>query len=228
MSNVSQSVINKNINSKQSEIDSQNKKIADIQKILKEVNNTLKFENSFTKEQILELDNFIFEASYTNSNFVVTDKMTTVEIQDISNQLLERGKKELKKISQPSFTFSMDTLNFLFMEKFKPFINQVKLGFLIHAEIKKDVWISPILPEMDIDYENPENFTMTFSNKFRLQTSEWVFNELFNQSKVTNSISRNYSSLVASIKNGGLNDTVINYMKNALNAANKEIISSQN
>ena len=86
MPKISQSVINKinelnkNINSKQSEIDSQNKKIADIQTILKEINNALKFENNFTKEQILELDNFIFESSYTNSNFVVTDKMTTVEI----------------------------------------------------------------------------------------------------------------------------------------------------
>lgn len=116
----------------------------------------------------------------------------------------------------------------MFIEKFKPFINQVKLGNLIHTEIKNDVWVSPILLEMDIDYETPENFTMTFGNKFRLKTCEWVFNELFNQSKVTNSVSRNYSSLVAPIKNGGPNDEVTVYMKNALNTENQEIISSQN
>ena len=104
----------------------------------------------------------------------------------------------------------------------------IMIGNLIHAEIKKDVWVSPILLEMDIDYDNPENFTMTFGNRFRLQTSEWVFSELFNQSKVTNSVSRNYSSLVAPIKSGGLNDEVTEYMKNALNTANQEIISSQN
>lgn len=234
MPNISKSIADKindlssKISSKQNEISSKNKEISSVQNVLKDINSSLKFSNNFTKEQILELDNFIFEASYTNSNFVVTDKMTIVEVQDMSRQLLERGKKELKKLSQPSFTFSMDTVNFLFIEKFKPFINQLKLGSLVHAEIKKDVWVSPILLEMDIDYENPENFTMTFGNKFRLQTSEWVFNELFNQSKVTNSVSRNYSSLVAPIKNGGLNDEVTNYMKNALNAANQEIISSKN
>lgn len=234
MPNVSQSVINKinelnkDISSKQTQVNSKNKEISSVQKILKDINSSLKFSNNFTTKQILELDNFIFQGNYTNSNFVVTDKMTTPEIQDMSRQLLERGKKELKKLSQPSFTFSMDTVNFLFIEKFKPFISQLKLGSLIHAEIKKDVWVSPILLEMDIDYENPENFTMTFGNKFRLQTSEWVFNELFNQSKVTNSVSRNYSSLVAPIKNGGLNDEVTNYMKNALNAANQEIINSDN
>lgn len=234
MPNISQSVINKinelnkNISSKQTQVNSKNREITSVQKILKDINSSLKFSNNFTKKQILELDNFIFQGNYTNSNFVVTDKMITPEIQDMSRQLLERGKKELKKLSQPSFTFSMDTVNFLFIEKFTPFINQLKLGSLIHAEIKKDVWVSPILLEMDIDYENPENFTMTFGNKFRLQTSEWVFNELFNQSKVTNSVSRNYSSLVAPIKNGGLNDEVANYMKNALNAANQEIINSDN
>ncbi len=234
MPNISKSIVNKindlnnKISSKQKEINSKNKEISEIKKVLKDINNNLKFTNNFTQKQILELDNFIFEGSYTNSNFVVTDKMTAPEIQDMSHQLLKRGKKELKKLSQPSFTFSMDTVNFLFIEKFKPFINQLKLGNLVHAEIKKDVWVSPILLEMDIDYDNPENFTMTFGNKFRLQTSEWIFNELFNQSKVTNSVSRNYSSLVAPIKSGGLNDEVTEYMKNALNTANQEIISSQN
>ncbi len=159
--NISQSVINKinelnkDISSKQTQVNSKNKEIFSVQKILKDINSSLKFSNNFTTKQILELDNFIFQGNYTNSNFVVTDKMTTPEIQDMSRQLLERGKKELKKLSQPSFTFSMDTVNFLFIEKFKPFINQLKLGSLIHAEIKKDVWVSPILLEMDIDYENP-------------------------------------------------------------------------
>lgn len=234
MPNISQGVINKinelskKISAKQNSINSQKAQISDIKKVLLDINNDLKFSNNFTKEQILELDSFIFEGNYANSNFVVTDKMNTIEIQDMTLQLLESGKKQLTKLSKPSFTFSMDAVNFLFIEKFKPFINRLKLGSLVHAEIKKDVWVSPILLEMDIDYDNPENFTMTFGNKFRLETSEWLFNELFNQSKVTNSISRNYSSLVAPIKNGGINDEVSSYMKNALNTANQEIISSQN
>lgn len=234
MPNISKSVVNKintlnkEISAKQKEIDSKNKEIAKVNKTLQGINNSLKFANNFTKNQILELDNFIFEASYTNSNFVVTDKMTTTEIQDMSRQLLERGKKEIKKLSQPSFTFSMELANFLFIEKFKPFIDELKLGSLIHAEVRDDVWVSPILLKIDIDYDNPENFTMTFGNKFRLETSEWTFNELFNQSKTSNSVSRNYSSLIAPIKNGGLNDEVTAYMKNSLNAANQEIISSEN
>ena len=234
MPNISKSVVNKinnlnkEISAKQKEIDSKNKEISKIQKTLQDINTSLKFANNFTKKQLLELDNFIFEASYTNSNFVVTDKMTTTEIQDMSKQLLERGKKEMKKLLQPSFTFSMELANFLFAEKFKPFIDELKLGSLIQAEVKEDVWVSPILLEIDIDYDNPENFTMTFGNKFRLETSEWTFNELFNQSKTSNSVSRNYSSLIAPIKNGGLNDQVTAYMQNSLNAANQEIISSEN
>lgn len=121
--NISKIIVNKindlnsKISNKQKEINSKNKEISKVQKVLKDINNKLKFTDNFTQKQILELDNFIFEGSYTNSNFVATDKMTTPEIQDMSHQLLERGKKELKKLSQPSFTFSMDTVNFFIYRK---------------------------------------------------------------------------------------------------------------
>ena len=93
MPNISKSIVNKindlnnKISSKQKEINYKNKEISKVQKVLKDINNKLRFTNNFTQKQILELDNFIFEGSYTNSNFVVTDKMTTPEIQDMSHQL---------------------------------------------------------------------------------------------------------------------------------------------
>lgn len=217
------------ISKKEDEISSTNYDIKLYQNNLKKIHDNLSItnKNNFSTSQIKELDNFIFQANYTNSNFVVTDSMTTVEISDMATQLMEQGKQELTRLSQPSFTFSMDVVNFLFIEKFKPFINELKLGSLVHAEIKKDNWVSPILLEMDIDYDNPNNFTMTFGNKYRLQTNEWTFKELFDQSKVTNSVSRNYSGLLAPIKNGGLDDRVSEYMNNALDSANQEILNSK-
>ena len=220
--------INKKIKEKQKEINNVNTQINKQRKELTDINNKLSFNNNFTKEEIKELDYFIFEGSYTNSNFVITKDMPTDEAKDMAKQLLERTRKELKRLSQPSFNFSMDVVNFLFIEKFKPFINEIKLGSLIHAEIKRDNWVNPILLEIDIDYENPENFTMTFGNKYRLETSQWTFKELFDQSKVTNGVSRNYSGILAPIKGGGLNDQVTKYMTSELNAANQEIISSEN
>lgn len=95
MPNISQSVINKinelnnNISSKQEQINSKSKEISNVQSVLKDINNNLKIENNFTGEQILELENFIFEGSYTNSNFVATDKMITAEIMDMTSQLFQ-------------------------------------------------------------------------------------------------------------------------------------------
>lgn len=220
--------LNTQINSKKLEV---NNKINDIEnkgKELSEINQELSLSKNFTPKQLIDLDYFIFESSYTNSNFVVTNRMSIDEEKDMALQLLGQTRKELETLSKPSFTFSMDVVNFLFLEKFKPFIDQAKLGSLIHSEIKRDVWVSPILLEMDISYDNPDSFTMTFGNRYRLETGEWTFKELFDQSKVTNSVSRNYSGLLAPIKNGGLDDQVTEYMNNALNAANQEIISSTN
>lgn len=212
MPNVSKTVIdkinelNKSISAKENEISKLNQEIAKIKEKLLKINKDLSFSNNFTKEELLQLDNFIFQGSYTNENFVVTDRMTVLEVQEMAEQLLDQGTKKLKTYSQPTFNFSMDAVNFLFLEKFKPFIDEMKLGSTIHAEISEGNWVSPILLEMSIDYENPENFTMTFGNQFRLQTSQWTFNELFNQSKVTNSVASNFSGIMAPIKSGGLND----------------------
>ena len=51
-------MLNKEISAKQKEIDSKNKEISKAQKTLQDINNSLKFANNFTKNQLLELDNF--------------------------------------------------------------------------------------------------------------------------------------------------------------------------
>ena len=43
----------------------------------------------------------------------------------VANQLVDAGYKKLEIVSQPSFSFSLESANFLFIEKFKPFIDQL-------------------------------------------------------------------------------------------------------
>lgn len=245
---------NKEIKEKKAEMDSKQKEYDNTDKQLKEINTAVKFENYFTHEEQVILSDYIVESVYTDSNFVVSDDMVIpsdisaetlvltntgtkkfkdmlptdvlIDEQYIANQLLDQGREILKTVSQPSFTFTLDTANFLFVEKFLPFIKEIELGCLINVEIEEDNWAYPILLEMTIDYDDPTNFSMVFGNRFRLSTEEWTFAELHNEQVKT--VSQVGSTLQIAAE-PVLNGTVSNfreYMTNNLIAANQEIQST--
>lgn len=170
------------IKQKESEINTQKANMQNVLNSMTEINNHLKFENYFTHEEQVFLSNFIIESVYTDSNFIVTDDMvipedltndtlvltTTgtkkfgdllptdilIDEQYIANQLLEQGKEVIKTVSQPSFQFTVDSTNFLFSEKFLPFIKQIELGCTINIEIEEGNWANIKPHYLEISIEN--------------------------------------------------------------------------
>lgn len=241
------------IKQKELEIESQKSSMQSVLDDMIEINNYLKFENYFTHEEQVFLSNFIIESVYTDTNFIVTDDMvipedltndtlvltTTgtkkfgdllptdilIDEQYIANQLLEQGKEVIKTVSQPSFQFSVDSTNFLFSEKFLPFIKQIELGCIINIEIEEGNWAYPCLLEMVIDYDNA-SLDLTFSNRFRQSSEEWTFAELHNeQVKTTTQVGSTLQIAAEPVLNGTINQ-VREYMNNNLIAANQQIQST--
>ena len=221
---------------------------------LKAINDALKIENYFTTEELVTLSDFLIEQTYTDGNFVVTDDMKTpadlnensyvltttglkqvkdlldtdvlIDEQYIANQLLEQGQKIAKQLAQPSFQFTLDTTNFLFQERFLPFIQELELGCIINVEIKEGDWAYPLLHEMTIDYDNPTSFSMTFSNRFRLSDAEWTFADLHNETiKTTTQVGTGLQIAKEPVLNGTVN-SFEEYMNNTLIAANQQIQST--
>lgn len=242
------------IQNKEKEIKSKETEIQEINQSLKDINTSVKFENYFTLDEQVTLSDYIIESVYTDTNFVVTDDMTIpsdlsndtlvltttgtkkfgdlldtdvlIDEQYIANQLLEQGIETAKTLSQPSFTFSLDTTNFLFIEKFKPFIDQIELGCTVAVEIEEGNWAYPILLEMTLDYDNPDSFSMTFGNRFRLSDAEWTFAELHNeQVKTTSQVGSTLQIASEPVLNGTVN-SFEEYMTNNLIAANQQIQST--
>lgn len=242
------------IRAKEAEVKAKEAEIEITNTALKAINVEIKFENYFTIEEQIKLSDFIVESLYTDTNFIVTDDMTIpsdissdtivltttgtkkfgdllptdvlIDEQYIANQLLEQGREVLKTVSQPSFTFSLDTTNFLFVEKFEPFIKQIGLGSIINVEIEEGNWAYPILLEMTIDYDNPDNFSMTFGNRFRLSDAEWTFAELHNeQIKTTSQVGSTLQIASEPVLNGTVS-SFQQYMNNNLIAANQQIQST--
>ena len=242
------------IQNKEKEIKNKETEMQETNQSLKNINTSVKFENYFTLDEQVILSDYIIESVYTDTNFVVTDDMTIpsdlnndtlvltttgtkkfgdlldtdvlIDEQYIANQLLEQGIETAKTLSQPSFTFSLDTTNFLFVEKFKPFIDQIELGCTVAVEIEEGNWAYPILLEMTLEYDNPENFSMTFGNRFRLSDAEWTFAELHNeQVKTTSQVGSTLQIASEPVLNGTVS-SFEEYMTNNLIAANQQIQST--
>lgn len=244
----------KEIRDKKVAITNKETEITNTRNSLTVINNKVAYDKYFTEAERKTLDPFIIEANYTNEDFIVTDQMrapadadgdtlilTTVGMKKIKDltasdiiinenymaqQLYDQGLSMLDKVSQPSFTFSLDTVNFLFMEKFKPFAQQIELGSIIHVEITEGNWVTPFLIEMTINYDSPTDFNMVFGNRFRLQDSEWTFADLHNENlKTASQVGTTLGVAAQPVKDGNIN-SINQYLADAYNAANREIQST--
>lgn len=211
---------------KKEEIQRKQKEIDSVNVNLKSINQSVQFKTILSENLLKELDNFINTGSYQNENFSVTKNMSYSEIQNMAMQLYERANVVLKKMSQPNYTFNMDVIAFPFLKKYSTFINQIRLGSTVNAEIQKGFWIEPVLLKMDIPYDSPTSFKMYFSNNVRLTTAEWTLEELQNQNNSTSNKVGSDAGIWGEPVKSGVIDEVSKYMSNALNLANQSIQSS--
>lgn len=214
------------IKNRTAQIESKKVEISQITNTLIDINSDCKLENNFTTTQLNELEHYIYEDSYINENYEVTNSMNYVEIMELTEQLYQAGQRELSLISQPNYTFSMDAVNFLFSKEYQVFIDQLKMGCKIYVQTTSGgIWFSPLLLEMVVDYDNPENFSMTFGNRFRISDNVWSIRELMGDVKSTSSsVKGNASSWT---KGGEAGKEFITYKNSNLVAANQLITNSE-
>lgn len=179
--NVEIGKIQEDINAKQTEIDNIQSQIGTISSELSAISGNCSFETNFTTGQLNKLDSFIIENTYNNEWFVVTDSMTNTQEKDIMLELYQDGKKALEKISKPTTSFNVDSINFITLQEFKEYTKQLELGCEVTIAKDEDVFVYPILLEYSFNYDSSDRFGLVFSDKLRLNNEEVVFGELFEE-----------------------------------------------
>lgn len=218
----------KEIFAKKAEIEENRKEYVSIRNQILSINKDLSFSENFTETQLNELRNYIKTGLYQNENFILTETIEADADLKVSQQkqLLEQAEITFNLLSKPLYEFSLEISNFLFCKDYQRFIDQIELGALVHAEIKYGQWVSPRLLKIDIDYENPESTTMTFSDNFRLQGSSFIFEDSYNETtKSSNKVCYSASSWNEPVKSGFYN-VVGEYINNAFDLARQEIIAT--
>lgn len=188
--------------------------------------NSLSFENNFTTLEKQELDSFIFENTYQNTSLTLTDGMTPNERQDVAQQLYDEAVNlVMPKVAIPRYEFTADTTNFPLLQEFSSFTNQLEMACTVTINVRDTYTITPALLEMVVTYDNPSDFSMTFSNRLRLDNAGFIFTDIVgNNNSVSTTVgfnSQQWGNWEANYK-----DEVSTFITSALDASVNMLMSS--
>jgi len=238
--------INAQLASKQIEINNANIAISQTQTLITNVtaqlvaiNELVCFDCNFTPAQLIELDKFIIGSTYQNNNFVETDIMTYPEIQAQAQDLYDQAMNVLTKVSTPRYEFSMDAVNFTALPEYQIFIDQVELGCIITLDLDgglnlfesnyvhtsgSSTLIYPVLLGMNINFDDPAEFSLIFSNRLRLDNSSFQLTDLFGETNKAG-ISTIFNSEQWGSWNNNYRDSVSTFITSSLDATLNNVIS---
>lgn len=188
------------------------KKIQVVDTKLKAISGTLNLLSYLndSPELVQELSCYWIEGDYANENIAVTDNTTLEQEIDLSNELLKAGETELSKVSQPRFTFTIESINALGQIEFKEQMAELELGKVITIEREEGVWYYPALLEISIDLDNHEDFSLTFANATHLDDWGFTYADLISAASATSrKVSSNWQELTAYSKEKKNIDSII-------------------
>ena len=158
-----------------------------------------------------------------------TKNMTAYEKYSIEQELYEYGKQVLDEKSKPTYTFSIDSGNFLYDKDFTSFKNALQLGKRVYLKLgDDDNVITPYVTGVEWDFEDPSSFTLEFSDTYTSSDKSFKLAKLLEQSismgKKLDLKGGAYNSFV----NSGASTFVKRFMDSALDLAKNRVLSSGN
>lgn len=216
------------IDAKTAEINAKKSAIATVESNKSAIVISLSFDNNFTPEQYETLKYYILGAVYENENFIFTSTQTQAQQIDTAKALYNQGMKVFRKLSTPLQQFDVKVPGFLFNKDYELFTKALSLGSAINLEIKDKQWVQPRLLQAVIDYDNPENNTLVLSDSFRIIGGAYEFSDAYGDTAKASRKAAITAPLWDDPINTGFYNKVEQYISNALNLANQEIINATN
>ena len=231
--------VNKNIADIQIAISDLENAISDVEVEKKRINDSLRLATGtkigFTEADLLELDYFKFESTHQDENYIITDTMDFDRQQDMIQDFYDSCVALMKNVSAPTYNITADAINFLFVEKiasyimkrydpYKPETLKQLLGVKFHLEIAPDEWIEPVLLKFHVNFDDPSDFNMEFSNKYRLNSAIWTYADLIGDAvSSSGSMSFDYSS----VKNWATHkDEMLDFINGNLDVSKNRLVNN--
>jgi len=155
--------LNSQITAKQNEINQVNTDIASVQSQIDNIRNVLKLENNFTADQIKELNQFVIEKVWIDSNY--TD----------DRQLYQDAIKLFERMKFPIPVINVDIVNFLEVIEEQRNWDKLVLGDIVTIKYERfGINVKAKIVEIDFDYENA-NINITIANTKEIESEKEKF-----------------------------------------------------
>lgn len=160
------------------------------------IQSDLAFSNNFTAEQILQLDPFIIYGEFRDDNIITTSNMSYEEKQKQSQELYDRCVQALADTLINKGSFDVDSQNFLFDSKFRPYAEKLELGTKIYVEANAGDYTPYLLIGFNYSYDN-DSLSLSFNNLGVSPNSLDTYAKLYGElNKATSVIQNTLSSKV--------------------------------
>ena len=160
------------------------------------------------------------------STVYITADVSDYQKYSVAMELYDYAVDTLAEIATPTYEFDVASANILFEQKFAPFRDSLELGRGVHLKISEGYAITPILIEMEFDFEDYTSFSLIFSNRFKRHDNVNTLSDMIESSY---SSSRRFdSSKYIYNQTVGQASQVSDFMSSALNAAVNNIIGANN
>lgn len=183
---------------------------------------TLSMTGSITS--VLMNDEETLQFRVNDSTVFITQAVTEYQKMSIEWELYEYGVACLKKLSLPTYSFTVDSSNFFVLDDFVSFAKQFKLGEKIYLHLSDRV-ISPIVIGVSLDFDDPTSLELDFGDTFSLSNEPITFKDFLEQSISMGSSldfnQFNYSNFV----NSGAQTSVKSFMESAIDTMKNAILS---
>ena len=160
----------------------------------------------------------------TSADMYITSETTMMEQYAIEWDLYEYGEEQLKKLAYPTYTFKLDTSNFLALADFISFTSNLTLGRKNYVDIGDKV-LKPILIGVDISFDDLASLSLTFSDTYNGGNNAFKLVDLLEQS-----VSMGHKLDVSKFSyndyiNSGAKTAVRDFITSALDASKNAVIN---
>lgn len=132
----------------------------------------------------------------------------------------------MEKVSQPSYSFTVDSADFLVMDEFEAFKNALSLGKRVYLKLDNGRVLTPLLLGFSHTFDEKSGLTLEFSNKFTSNDENDRLVTLLEQSvsmgKKLDMNRETYVAFVGSHANTAIHD----FMNGSLDVAKNSILST--
>lgn len=184
------------------------------------IKNSLDIETNLTREQILELDNYIYEDTFEDSNYIEGGRYGDKEADEV---LYEDAVKAFKELSKPRKVLSMDIINLYKLLEGKQEWKKLILGSKVNVFYETlGIKSQTTLIEISINMES-NSISVTIADTIDNETDEEKLSNILYESVGTSKVVDMNKFKFDSINN--LRTDVKDLMSNRWDAAKNAIIS---